>query len=121
MLLLVISTLVKSSVIFIQPAGYNGDAFAQHILKRMFIEGVFRTFNSYKQTTQRKVNIMTNHYSGPEAEVSSMEFYLITQGFHQVQKTNDKDLQPFEYIKSFHRGSASSFEGEITYRITWVE
>lgn len=104
-----------------QPPGYNGDPFAQHILKRMLIGGVFKTFNSYKQTTQRKVNIMTKHYSGPEAEVSSIEFYLISRGYHQVQKTNDKDLRPFEYIKSFHRGSASSFEGEITYRITWVE
>ena len=63
----------------------------------------------------------TKHHSGTESDISQQESELKAKGYRQVNKTSDKELGSFEYIKRSYSGNAESFEGTTKYQLTWLE
>lgn len=61
------------------------------------------------------------HISGTETDINLKEDELIAKNYRRTNKTNDKDLEPYEYIKRSFSGSAESFEGTTKYQLTWLE
>jgi len=59
------------------------------------------------------------HYqiTGSEDEIKKKERYLILEGYSLVEKDDDRDLQPFEYIKTVE-GETSR---EAVHKIIWLE
>lgn len=64
---------------------------------------------------------ITKHRTGTEIEISQQEAQLQAKGYRQSNNTNEKDLSPFEYIKTSYSGSVDSFEGTTKYQLTWLE
>ena len=56
-----------------------------------------------------------------ENDMLKTEAKLKRKGYRLVNKTNMKDLLPFEYTKSLHQGSAQSFEGPTVWTFQWLE
>ncbi len=53
-----------------------------------------------------------------DSDLAEVERELAAKGFRLVPKTNQKELQPNEYMKSSHHGTPTSFEGPRTWTIT---
>lgn len=62
-----------------------------------------------------------HHRTFDQNESSKKENLLQSKGYRSVNKVDENDLQPFEYIKSTPSGSSSSFEGEKVYQLAWLE
>lgn len=61
-------------------------------------------------------------YGGREcsdAELPQVEAELRAKGYRLVQKTNEKDLLPGEYIKSSFTGSEHPFEAPKMWTLRW--
>jgi hypothetical protein len=54
-----------------------------------------------------------------DAELPKVEAALRARGYRPVNKTNEKDLLPGEYIKSSFTGSEQSFEGPKMWTVRW--
>ena len=54
-------------------------------------------------------NIITK--SCDDSELQSIEESLRAQGFRLTSKSNEKELMPFEYMKTSYHGSEESFHG----------
>ncbi len=61
--------------------------------------------------------IKTFSHQCSERELAGVEAQWRAQGFRLVQKNSEKELLPFEYLKTSHRGSATSFEGPVTWTL----
>ncbi len=62
-------------------------------------------------------------YSGHQcndAELPKVEADLRAKGCRLVNKANEKDLAPGEYIKSSFTGSEQSFEGSKMWTVRWL-
>jgi hypothetical protein len=56
-----------------------------------------------------------------DAEVSSVELKWQSQGFRLVYKNDTKDLLPFEYLKTAHKGTETSIGGPRAWTLTRKE
>lgn len=54
-----------------------------------------------------------------DAELPKVEADLRAKGYRLVNKTNEKDLAPGEYIKSSFTGSEQSFAGPKMWTVRW--
>ena len=64
---------------------------------------------------------MAQTLSGSINDIKQKEFELLSKGFKKSNQTNDKFLQPKEYIIRFHSGTADSFEGPSGGTLIWLE
>lgn len=53
-----------------------------------------------------------------DSALPAIERDLAARGFRLVDKTNEKELMPNEYMKSSHSGTSNSFEGPRKWTIT---
>lgn len=51
-------------------------------------------------------------------EAAAIESQWQSEGYRLVQKNSEKELLQFEYIKTPHRGSETSFEGELMWLLS---
>lgn len=62
-----------------------------------------------------------HHRTFDRAESLRKETYLKSKDYHLVNKIDENDLRPLEYIKPIASGSSSSFEGGKVYQLAWLE
>lgn len=58
-------------------------------------------------------------WQGSDDKLPKVEVDLRAKGYRLVNKTNEKDLAPREYIKSSFTGSEKSFEGPKMWTVRW--
>ena len=78
---------------------------------------LFRDFYLFNYLVEESMSFKTTSRECADHALTSIEAQWQSQGFRLVKKCNEKELLPFEYFKTSHRGTETSFDGPIKWEL----